>query len=58
MKKIKSLRKHYSGNLSREFWERVNRLDQPHRAEMYSCGVLLQNMEETVLRWLEYAEEI
>jgi len=53
-KKIK-LRPHYSEKLSEKFWERVNSLKEPERTELYACGVLLQNMEGTILSWLEQA---
>ena len=45
----------YSGDLSTEFWGRVNALTD-RRDELYSCGVLLQNMEGDVLKWLSDAE--
>ena len=49
------LKPHYSGALSTEFWRRVNALSD-QQAELYACGVLLQNMEGDVLRWLAGAE--
>ena len=52
----KKLRPCYSGNLSREFWERVNALPQPDQQVLYACGCLLQNLEGSVLQWLENAE--
>lgn len=48
---------HYSGKLSKRFWNRVNRLKE-HKNEAYACGVLLQNMESMVLLWLRNAEAI
>lgn len=49
-------RPHYSGCLSTAFWRRVNALPEIKRQELYSCGVLLQEMEERVLQWLEQSE--
>lgn len=46
----------YSGPKSKEFWARVAALSEKERHTMYSCGVLLQNMEESVLGWLQQAE--
>jgi hypothetical protein len=46
------LKPHYSGKLSDEFWKKVNSLKEPVRSELYAAGVLLQNMEHTVLSWL------
>ena len=45
----------YKGENSREFWDRVNALEERH-GELYSLGVVLQNIEEYVLRMLEQAE--
>lgn len=51
------LMKHaYSQEGSKEFWRRVNALPDPDRGEVYAAGVLLQNMEETVLTWLHSGE--
>lgn len=47
---------HYSGPGSAKFWERVNRLPDDERPNLYTAGVLLQNMEETILKWLDNAE--
>lgn len=49
--------KHYSGELSEEFWNEVNSLKEPQRTELYACGVLLQNMESTILLWLGEAKK-
>lgn len=46
----------YSGEESHGFWKRVNSLPSEEKRVMYACGVLLQNMEEDVLRWLVTAE--
>jgi len=52
------MRKHYSGPLSKEFWRRVNVLKNPEAAStMYHAGVLLQNMEERVIHWLDNYEQ-
>lgn len=42
----------YSREGSRDFWRLVAALPEPERGELYLAGVLLQNMEETVLGWL------
>jgi len=46
----------YSGPASKTFWRRVNALPATSYDELYHCCILLQNMEETVLRWLNEAE--
>ena len=49
---------HYSGKLSVEFWRRVNTsTGSPTREVLYYAGVLLQEMESRVLRWLADAEK-
>jgi len=51
----------YSGPNSEEFWNRVNALPECGpltRGELYTAGVLLQNMEGTVLNWLAMAEDM
>jgi len=50
------LKARYSGDLSRLFWKRVNALPSPHKEALYSCGVLLQEMESRVLNWLNADE--
>jgi hypothetical protein len=47
---------HYSGSLSTDFWARVNVLPELEKRELYFAGVLLQNMEESVLKALASAE--
>jgi hypothetical protein len=47
----------YSSSGSHRFWQRVKRLPEPARSELYACGVLLQNLEGSVLLWLANAEE-
>lgn len=48
---------HYSGPRPTAFWARVNALPDDRRGELYSCGVFLQNLEESVLAWLADAEK-
>jgi hypothetical protein len=50
------LKPHYSGSLSEKFWDRVNNLKEPGKRAIYCCGVLLQNLETSVLLWLDNAE--
>ena len=49
-------KKYYSGNNSRRFWNMVSKIkcDKAH-AEVYVLGVMLQNLEEYVLRKLREA---
>lgn len=47
----------YSGNKSKVFWKRVNKLRKGDWQEMFSLGVALQNMEQYVLKQLAQAEE-
>ncbi len=54
--KRKPMRKHYSGDLSRGFWKRVNTLPDDKVGEAYSLGVVLQNLEEDVLRMIANLE--
>ena len=56
IKKTNKLLPRYSGRLSLEFWNRVNNLKEPGQQSLYYCGVLLQNLEGSVLQWLENAE--
>ena len=48
--------KHYSGDNSKEFWERVSKLKEFH-GELYSLGCVLQSLEGYVLKLLEDAEK-
>ena len=50
------LKPHYSGNLSRKFWDRIKNLKEPGQQSIYCCGILLQNLERSVLLWLDNAE--
>ena len=47
--KLKPLQRHYSGELSREFWDRINSLPRKRHDALYAAGVRLQEMESTVL---------
>ena len=43
----------YSGDLSHEFWDRVNSVkSHADHSALYALGVALQNLEEQVLRRL------
>ncbi len=42
----------YSGDESKDFWNAVNELPRRSRGELYSLGVVLQNLEGFVLRRL------
>lgn len=50
------LRPHYSGKLSRKFWDAVNRHDSKEQKKkgdktvLYFSAVLLQDIESTILR--------
>lgn len=48
------IKPHYSGDLSRKFWELVNSLPDADQQEMYFAGCLLQEMEGRILDMLEY----
>lgn len=50
-----SVKAHYSGNASKDFWNIVNAIkDDADRQELYSLGVALQNMEGYVLKQLQH----
>ena len=49
------MKKHYSGKRSRRFWQQVNALGKRDQPVLYLAGVLLQEMEERVLRLLAVA---
>ena len=50
----KQVQHRYSGEASKEFWDIVNSIESQYKHnEIYSLGVVLQNLEETVLRRLE-----
>ena len=52
---VQDLRR-YSGPASAPFWNRINELPRRDKDVLVSCGILLQNMEEDVLKWLDSAE--
>lgn len=45
--------RHYSGDKSRKFWDRINSLPEPHRVIAYTLGVVLQNVETDILRLID-----
>ncbi len=51
--KPKQVQHQYSGDRSTPFWEVVNSLKGSDWNEMYSLGVVLQNVEGDVLRMLK-----
>ena len=49
----------YSGKRSHKIWNAINSI--PRRSswgDLYACFVLLQNMEETYLDWLNQARKV
>jgi len=53
---MKTEQPHYSGDLSKKFWRKVNKLKiESNRQECYSLGVALQNLETYVLTQLANA---
>lgn len=51
------LKRHYSGNHSKRFWDRVNKIPRNEHGETaYMLGVVLQEVELRVLRYLEQVE--
>jgi hypothetical protein len=52
------LNRRYSGNHSKRFWDRVKKLknESDHQAA-YMFGVVLQELEERVLKFLEQTEQ-
>lgn len=46
------LEAHYFGDKSRDFWNIVNSLPNPHREAAYALGVALQNFEAQMLKHL------
>ena len=44
---------HYSGPRSHAFWRKVNRLPEHQRGEIYTLGVVLQRIEDMILRMIE-----
>lgn len=50
-------KRHYSGNHSKRFWDRVNKLPRNEGGDTaYMLGVVLQELEERVLKYLEQSE--
>lgn len=48
----------YSGDLSEEFWERINRIeDEKVGSAIYMLGCCLQDLEGVTLKALESAEK-
>lgn len=55
--KPRAIVRNYSGPRSVDFWQRVNRLKRRrNRESLYMAGILLQEQEDRILRWLENAE--
>jgi hypothetical protein len=58
-----SLRRKYSGHLSRSFWNRIARIRREDEesirihTELYNLSVMLQNLEAHVLERLERIEQ-
>ena len=52
-KDYKPLTHRYSGEKSKRFWKFVNSLKEPYRTELYGLGVVLQNIEDHVLKRLK-----
>ena len=47
----------YSGDLSVDFWRRINALADPDKSMLYAAGVILQDVEHRVLVWLDNTQE-
>lgn len=52
---MKKLPRHYSGPGSKGFWRLVNA--EKHEGRIYLAAVLLQEIEERVLAWLDHPQE-
>lgn len=48
----KEIKPQYSGKKSRKIWDIIDSLPEHERRRLYSCFLLLQNLEETCLIWL------
>lgn len=48
---------YYSGDNSRKFWKRINKLKGIEHDVFYSLGVILQNLEQDVLHKLYLCEQ-
>ena len=54
---MKAGKRHYSGDDSKWFWDRVNKLPRNEGGETaYMLGCALQDHEQRVMRYLEQAE--
>lgn len=57
--KPNDLTRHYSGNHSKRFWDRVNALDHAaYQDGAYIMGCALQEFELRVIQFVENAEKI
>lgn len=54
--KRKDFQPRYGGDLSKEFWKRVNKLPRSEAGEVYSLGCALQDLESRVVNALNNAE--
>lgn len=56
--RVKKLPRHYSGKASKEFWDRVGRVEEfDDRLVLYSFACALQDLENRMLDSLEALEE-
>ncbi len=53
--KKKNFKPHYSTRKSKKIWDSINSIKGSEGSVLYSCFVLLQNMEGTCLCWLNNA---
>ena len=56
MRKKAKIPRKYSGRRSVAFWDRLNALPPEEQKRLYFCGVMLQDIEQKVLGWIEAAE--
>ena len=56
--RVEPLKSHYSGVDSVPFWQRVNLLKGKDRDSAYLLGVVLQDVEEKVLRFIRVYESL
>ncbi len=52
------MKPHYSGQLSRKFWDRVNATNPQRGTALFQLGYVLQEVEARMLKALEDAEAI
>lgn len=58
IKRSVSVKSHYSGNASKDFWKIVDSIENDaDRQELFSLGVALQNMEDYVLKQLKHIKK-